>query len=540
MSEKIETTGEPLDSREKSEVLQSEYEYVNNGFFRNLFQRKTLARLREDAGEETNVLKRDLSAFDLTMVGIGAIIGTGIFVLSGHAAADSAGPAVIISFVIAAIASGFAALSYSEMTCMIPVSGSAYTYSYATMGEFLAWIIGWDLMVEYLFGAATVSTGWSSYVVKFLKTVGATVDERFTTAPVAFSEEKGFYTTGGIINLPAIFIVAALTIVLCAGIRQSKIVNNVIVGIKVLVVILFILAAAKSVNPDNWKPFVPENTTGNWREYGASGIFAAAQTVFFAYIGFDAVSTAAQEARRPQRDLPIGIIASLLVCTVLYVLTSMIMTGVVPYPTYKRDPAPIATATMATGMKWLTIIVSLGAIAGLTSVMLILLLAQTRIFYTMAHDGMLPLMFARVNPRTRTPLMPTVICGIITALLGAFLPVDVLGNMTSVGTLLAFILVHIGIVILRFTQPDLPRKFKIPGPSYTWLFFPIVGSAISLTLIILADKATIWRVFVWLGIGVIVYLAYSYRHSRLRNKEHDEKLRALDAQARGANFGGAH
>ncbi|KAL1914338.1 uncharacterized protein VTP21DRAFT_8977 [Calcarisporiella thermophila] len=510
---------------------------------RRLFSRKSMERLREDAGEHTNVLRRDLSAFDLTFVGIGAIIGTGIFVLSGVAAAANAGPAIIVSFVIAAVASGLAAMSYSELASMIPVAGSAYTYSYATLGEFIAWIIGWDLMVEYLFGAAAVSVGWSHYFVSFLQVCGAQVDERFTSPPVIWDEANlAFRVSGAYLNLPGILVVFGLTVILMLGIRESKFTNNIIVAIKVFVVVLFILAAAKFVDTSNLQPFVPENKGDDWRHFdspltlriGVSGIFAGAQTVFFAYIGFDAVTTAAQEAKRPQRDLPIGIILSLVICTVLYIVTAFVMNGVVPYYKYLDDPSPIATATRATGMTWLTIIVSLGAIFGLTSVMLIMLLGQTRVFYAMAHDGLLPSPFARVHPKFRTPWLPTIVCGVVSALLGGFLPVTLLSNMTSVGTLLAFLLVHIGIIILRFTCPDVPRAFKIPGAYGIWMLFPILGVAVSLVLIVIADRATLYRVAIWLGIGVIVYGFYGYHHSRIHNPEHDQKLHDIDSQVRPA------
>ncbi|RUP51316.1 hypothetical protein BC936DRAFT_148805 [Jimgerdemannia flammicorona] len=396
--------------------------------------------------------------------------------------------------------------------------GSAYTYSYATMGELVAWIIGWDLILEYLVGAATVAVGWSGYFVSFFQ-VAFSIDlgKRFTSPPLHWDEPtlSIIYNPDGIINLPGLLIVLVLTIILVLGIRESKWLNNVIVIIKLLTVLLFIFAGIKYVDPKNWRPFVPPATTdGDWRHFGAGGIFAAAQSVFFAYIGFDAVSTAAQESKRPERDLPVGIMVSLGVCTVLYICTALVLTGIVPYAQLNVE-APVALACVQTGMKWLEIIVTLGALGGLTSVMLIMLLAQPRIFHTMAHDGLLPPIFARVHRRFRTPYVPTLVSGAVTAALGALLPVDLLGNMTSVGTLLAFLFVHVGIVVLRFSRPDVPRKFRIPGPGFVWMVFPVVGAAVSVLLIAVADRTTIWRLFAWMAIGLIFYAVYGFRKSNL-------------------------
>ncbi|KAL1920099.1 uncharacterized protein VTP21DRAFT_1245 [Calcarisporiella thermophila] len=502
-----------------------------------LFARKDFARLRDETSDDANTLRRALTAFDLTAIGIGGIIGGGIFVLGGLAAELYAGPSVMISFVVAAIAASFAALSYSEMACMIPVSGSAYTYAYATMGEFLAWIIGWDLIVEYLFGAASVCVSWSKYFVAFLKLCGASVDERFTNPPIKFKEtangDAQFIVTGDYMNLPGFFMAVCVTIILCLGIRESKLANNIFVSVKIFVVLLFIFAASKWVNPNNWDPLFPPRIDDNWRHYGVTGMFAAAQVVFFAYIGFDAVSTAGQESKNPQRDLPIGIMGSLVICTILYVLFTLVLTGLVPYTEFKTDvTAPIVTALGPTGQNWLTIIVTLGACIGLTSVILIMMLGQSRIFYSIAHDGLLPTAFAKVHPRFKTPLIPTIVTGTICSLLGGFLPVDLLANMTSVGTLLAFFLVHIGIILLRFTRPDEPRRFKIPGPGFTWMIFPILGCAISILLIALADRGTIYRVFIWMGLGILIYIFYGYKHSRMFNRKQDELLQELDKQAK--------
>ncbi|ORX76305.1 amino acid transporter [Basidiobolus meristosporus CBS 931.73] len=462
-------------------------------------------------------MKRSLNYVDLTSVGIGAIIGTGIFVLTGIAAADKAGPAIAISFIVSGIAAGTAALSYSEMACMIPVAGSAYTYTYATMGEFIGWIIGWDLILEYLVGAATVSVGWSAYFTAFIESAfGYKMSSKWVNSPVSYVDDA-FVTTGDYINIPAIVISLAITGLLCFGIRESARVNTVMVGIKVVVVLLTIFACIKNINPDNYTPFFPPNE-GKFEKYGVSGMFSAATTVFFAYIGFDAISTAAQEAKNPQRDLPIGICGSLIICTILYIAVCFIMTGVVPYrelhPPGQNAAKPIAILIAATGMNWLNIIVSLGIIFGLASVMLILLMGQPRIFYAMAKDGLFPEIAARIHPKYKTPWFTTTLSGVLCALLGGILPVDVLGDMTSVGTLFAFFLVNIGVIILRFKRPDIPRKFKVPlGP----FVIPVLGAALSILLLCTASTSTIARLFVWMGIGIVIYIFYGRTHSKINN-----------------------
>ncbi|RUP45930.1 amino acid permease-domain-containing protein [Jimgerdemannia flammicorona] len=461
-------------------------------------------------------MKRALGRWDLIFVGIGAIIGTGIFVLSGHAAANNAGPAVVISFIIAGFAAALASLSYSELAAMIPVAGSAYTYSYATMGEFVAWIIGWDLILEYAVGAATVAVGWSGYFVAFFHACGVELSPSWTKPPLGWDEATQSFTISPTshFNVPGFVVVILLTIVLTVGIRESAMVNNVVVVLKLIIVLIFIFGSAKWVDPKNWQPFVPPTTDGDWHHFGVAGIFAAAQQIFFAYIGFDAVTTAALESRDPPRDLPIGIIGSLIICTILYIVVALVLTGVSPYQNL-NVAAPVAVAAAATGQQWLLIIVTLGALAGLTSVMLILLLGQPRIFYSMAKDGLLPSIFTKLHPRFKTPYVPTIITGVITAFLGALLPVDLLGNMTSVGTLLAFFLVHVGVLILRFTRPDIPRPFKIPGAGFLWMPIPIVGAAISVLLIAVSDVTTIWRVFIWMAIGFLIYACYGFWHSKI-------------------------
>ncbi|HEX4447479.1 MAG TPA: amino acid permease, partial [Polyangiaceae bacterium] len=445
------------------------------GLVDDLLATKSVDRLRAEAEHDTG-LKRSLTALDLVMLGIGAIIGTGIFVLTGRAAALNAGPAVALSFIVGGIASMFAGLCYSEMASMIPIAGSAYTYSYATMGEFVAWIIGWDLILEYLVAAAAVSVGWSGYVVAFLHdTFGLDLPRAWTSAPVVWIEEKEhFELTGAVVNLPAVLIVLAVTAVLVRGVKESARINTIIVFMKVTVVLLFIAFAWRFVNTNNWHPFIPPNE-GKFGRFGVSGVLQGATMVFFAYIGFDAVSTAAQETKNPQRDLPIGILVSLGICTVLYIAVSLILTGVVPYPQLDV-PHPIAVGVEATGQLWLATAVEIGAIAGLSSVMLVMLLGQPRIFFAMAHDGLFPKVAAKIHPRFGTPYITTIITGAVCAVAGGVLPIGILAELTSIGTLFAFVLVSIGVMILRIKRPDLPRAFRAPGGPYV---VPILGAVSS-------------------------------------------------------------
>jgi APA family basic amino acid/polyamine antiporter len=475
-----------------------------------LFATKSVDSLREEA-EQSHGLKRALTGLDLVTLGIGAIIGTGIFVLTGRAAAANAGPAVALSFTIAAVASTFAGLCYSEMASMIPISGSAYTYSYATMGELVAWIIGWDLILEYLVSAAAVSVGWSGYVVAFMHdALGIDLPHAWTSAPVLWKEDH-FEMTGAIVNLPAMLIILAVTAMLVRGIKESARVNTVIVIVKVIIVLLFIVFAAPYVHTQNWHPFIPPNE-GAFGRFGISGVFQGATMVFFSYIGFDAVSTAAQEAKNPQRDLPIGILGSLGICTVLYIAVSLILTGVVSY-TKLSVPHPIALGVEATGQLWLATAVEIGAIAGLSSVMLVMLLGQPRIFFAMANDGLIPPFAAKIHPRFGTPYVTTIVTGVLCAAGGGVLPIEILAELTSIGTLFAFVLVSLGVMILRIRRPDLPRAFKAPGGPYV---VPILGMLTSGILMYTATTATIIRLFVWMAIGLVIYFSYGRRHSKLR------------------------
>jgi len=477
-----------------------------------LFATKSVDELREHA-QGQHGLKRSLGALDLVTLGIGAIIGTGIFVLTGHAAARNAGPAVALSFVVAGVAATFAGLCYAEMASMIPVSGSAYTYAYATMGELVAWIIGWDLILEYLVSAAAVSVGWSGYAVAFLHdTFGVDLPRAWSSAPVLWSEgHQRFEATGAFLNVPAVVISGAVTMLLVRGIKESARINTIIVFVKVAVVLLFIAFAAGFVRTSNWHPFVPPNE-GAFGRFGVSGVFQGATMVFFAYIGFDAVSTAAQEARNPQRDLPIGILVSLAICTVLYIAVSLILTGVVPY-THLNVAHPIALGVEATGQRWLAVAVEVGAIAGLSSVMLVMLMGQPRIFFSMAHDGLFPPVAAKVHERFGTPYVTTILTGAVCAVAGGILPIDILAELTSIGTLFAFVLVSIGVMILRIKKPEIPRTFRVPGGTYV---VPILGILTSGTLMYTATTATIVRLFVWMAIGLAIYFIYGRKHSKLR------------------------
>jgi APA family basic amino acid/polyamine antiporter len=478
----------------------------------SVFKTKSVDQLRAESGQESG-LKRTLTATDLVLLGIGAIIGTGIFVLTGHAAATNAGPAVALSFVAAGIASTFAGLCYAEMASMIPIAGSAYTYSYATMGELVAWIIGWDLILEYLVGAATVSVGWSGYVVAFFRdTFGFSLPSAWTSAPVVWNEAAhAFQFTGAIINLPAVLVTLFVTWILVVGIKESARFNSAIVVVKMIVVLMFIGFAVSYIKPENWHPFIPENT-GVFGKFGISGILQGATMVFFAYVGFDAVSTAAQECKNPQRDLPIGILGSLAVCTGLYIAVSLILTGVVHY-TKLSVPHPIALGIEVTGIGWLTTAVEIGAIAGLSSVMLVMLMGQPRIFFAMGNDGLMPSWAAKVHPKYGTPHITTIVTGLICAVAGGILPIDILGELTSIGTLFAFVLVSLGVMILRIKRPDIERKFKVPGGTY---FVPIMGMLTSGLLMYTATTATLIRLFAWMAIGLVIYFGYSKKHSKLR------------------------
>jgi len=474
----------------------------------NLLRRKSVTQLQADALTDQR-LKRALGATNLTALGIGAIIGTGIFVLTGTVAAQNAGPAVVLSFVLAGVASIFAALCYSEFASLVPMAGSAYTYGYATLGELFAWIIGWDLILEYALGAVTVSIGWSGYVVSFLHDIGIQIPAELSAARGTLVTLADGTQVTAIFNLPAVIIIAIVTLLLVVGIRESANVNNVIVFVKVAVVLLFIFGAVHAVNPANWHPFIPPST-GVRGHFGWSGVTQGAGIVFFAYIGFDAVSTAAQEAKNPQRDMPIGIIGSLLICTVLYIAVSAVATGIVPY--LQLDvPDPIAVAADHAGLGWMSAAIKLGAIAGLSSVILVMLLGQSRIFWTMADDGLLPKFVSRVHPKFRTPWITTILTGIVVAFFAALFTVREAGSLVSIGTLLAFVIVSIGVLVLRIREPHLPRTFKTPA---VWVVAPL-GALSALYLMIALPWRTWERLIIWFVIGIVIYFFYGVRRSKL-------------------------
>jgi APA family basic amino acid/polyamine antiporter len=474
----------------------------------NLFRRKSVTALQAEAAGDYS-LKRALGPLNLTALGIGAIIGTGIFVLTGTVAAQNAGPAVILSFVLAGVASIFAALCYSEFASLVPMAGSAYTYSYATLGEFVAWIIGWDLVLEYALSATTVAIGWSGYIVSFLKDFGIHIPAQWQAARGTVVTLADGTTATALFNLPAVLIIAIVTTLLVVGIKESASVNNVIVFIKLAVVILFIIMAAPHVNPDNWQPFIPPNT-GDREHFGFSGVVAGAAIVFFAYIGFDAVSTAAQEAKNPQRDMPIGIIGSLIICTVLYIVVAAIATGVMRH-TELDVPDPIARVADHAGLGVFASLIKMGAIAGLTSVILVQLLGQSRVFYSMSRDGLLPLFVQRIHPRFRTPYITSIVTGLAVAIPAAILPVRDAAKLVSIGTLLAFVIVCGGVLVLRIREPNLQRPFKTP---FVWFVAPM-GVLSAAYLMFYLDLQTWIRLLVWLGIGLAIYFLYSRTHSNL-------------------------
>jgi APA family basic amino acid/polyamine antiporter len=495
-----------------------------------------LLKESQESGEHS--LKRVLGPVNLITLGIGAIIGAGIFVLTGAAAAKYAGPAIVLSFVLAGVACVFAGLCYAEFASLIPIAGSAYTYGYATLGELFAWIIGWDLILEYAFGAATVASGWSGYFLSLMNDIGVHIPPALTSAPGTklilhngnwehLARVKDTLTSLGIdpgtlpqmtasFNFVAFLAILAVTTILVIGIKESANFNSMIVIVKVAIVLIFIAIAGAYVieNPAktismNWKQFIPTNT-GDFGSYGWSGIARAASVIFFAYIGFDAVSTAAQEAKNPQKDMPIGIMGSLAICTVLYILVSGILTMVVPYTSLNVSD-PVAVGIDATGVKWGIYLVKTGAIFGLGTVMLVMLLGQSRVFYSMAHDGLLPKWAGTVHPRFRTPYISSITVGLFVAFFAALLPIDILGELVSIGTLLAFIIVSAGVWILRRRRPELNRPFKAPWVPFT----PIFGILISGLLMASLPLDTWLRLIVWLVIGLTIYFSYGRYHSLL-------------------------
>jgi APA family basic amino acid/polyamine antiporter len=492
---------------------------------KNLFATTSIAESSSGSGDIPDgggapgevTLKRALTARHLVMLGIGAIIGAGIFVITGQAAAEHAGPAVVLSFVLAGIACALAAVCYAEFAAMLPVSGSAYSYSYATLGEYVAWFVGWSLVLEYLFTVATVAAGWSGYFNKLLLLISGwighdvSLPETLSAAP--FTVVNGhIQATGMLINLPAVAIIAAIAGLCYVGITQSAFVNSIIVAIKVTVILLFIAFAAKYVNPAHWHPFIPANEGGS--KYGWAGVTRAAAIVFFSYIGFDAVSTAAGEAKNPQRDMPIGILGSLILCTILYIIVSAIITGLTDFRLL-GTPEPVSTALDGyPQLHWLQVIVVIGAVTGLSSVILVMLMGQPRIFYSMARDGLIPALFGRIHPKFRTPHVGTVVVGVAAALLGGMFNIGVLGEMVAMGTLLAFATVCIGVLVLRRTRPELKRAFRVP---FAVVVCPL--GALACMYLFMQSFVEHWRWMVtWIVLGQIIYFGYGYSHSKLRKK----------------------
>jgi len=505
----------------------------------SIFTRKPIARIlaeQEHAGGVT--LPRVLTRSNLVLLGVGAVVGTGIFVLTGQAAAANAGPAIVVSMVMAGLVSALAALCYSEFAASVPIAGSAYTYAYATLGEFIAWVIGWDLILEYALGAATVAVGWSGNLVTLMRQFGMQFPAALSAAPGTVVQLASGETVTAIFNLPAVIITILVTILLVIGIKESATVNNIVVIVKVSVVLLVIAAGMLFFNSRNFVPFVPENT-GTFGEYGISGIFRGAAVIFFAYIGFDAVSTSAQEAKDPQRDMPVGIIGSLVLCTILYVLVSAAMISLVPYQEMRNQPAPLVIAVEsaeknAAGTPWagpmavLRILVTLGALAGLTSVMLVMMMAQPRIFLAMARDGLLPPWAGRIHPKFRTPHITTVLTGVAVSLAAGFSGIAALGNLVNIGTLLAFVIVAIGIIFMRRREPDAPRPFKVP--LVPWI--PALSAIVSVVLMASLPWESWERLLLWMAIGIVVYFTYGYRYSKLRVESTDLRIDELTNSAR--------
>lgn len=530
---------------------------------KQLFITKPLDQLLSES-KETGGLKRSLSALNLTTLGIGAIIGAGIFVLSGQAAAMYAGPAIVLSFIVSGFACGFAGLCYAEFASMIPIAGSAYTYSYATLGEFLAWVIGWDLILEYLFAASTVAVGWSGYVVSFLKDLNIIIPAQFTGAagtvlvnvpdmgwkPLNDAFAQTLVSSGinvdslahvtCVLNLPAMFIVAVLTTLLVIGIRESANFNNIMVITKVSVIILFITLGFMFVKATNWHPYIPANKVESapisdygslwgwlkaygheFGKFGISGILRGAGVIFFAYIGFDAVSTAAQEAKNPQKDMPVGILGSLGISTILYILVATVLTGIVSYKTLNvADPVAVGVDAMGKGMFWLRPIVKIAAIAGLSSVILVMLMGQPRIFFTMSKDGLLPPIFSKVHPRFKTPYISTIVTGSVAMVIAGILPISILGELVSIGTLLAFIIVCISVLVLRKSKPDVHRPFRTP-----WVpVVPILGASICFIQMAALPLDTWLRLVIWMAIGFCIYFFYGIKHSKARLKNNNQQV----------------
>jgi basic amino acid/polyamine antiporter, APA family len=485
----------------------------------NLFTKKSLAQLDQES--ERNPLRRSLGRIQLIALGVGSIIGTGIFVMTGTAASQNAGPALVLSMILTTIGCAFSGLCYAEFAAMVPIAGSAYTYAYATIGEFVAWIIGWDLILEYALSVSTVAVGWSGYFVSLAHDVGINIPLALTMPMGKVVTDTNGATVTGIFNLPAVFIVVVVSALLISGIRQSANTNTVLVMIKAMVLVVFVVAGASYVQRANLTPFIPANT-GQFGHFGWSGILRGAGVMFFAYIGFDAVTTAAQESKNPQRDMPVGILGSLAICTVLYIAVAIVLTGIVHYS--KLNVAdPLAVGIDATGLRWLSPVIKVSAIFGLFSTMLVQLLGQTRIFFSMARDGLLPSVFGRVHPRYKTPHVSTMVTGLVCAFVAGLTPIEVLGQLVSIGTLLAFVLVCAGVVILRKTSPQNWRPFRTP-----WVpLVPALGAIICLAQMLGLPGETWLRLVSWLAIGFVIYFMYGHRNAHATRLVSDDPTMEL-------------
>ncbi len=477
----------------------------------SLFETKPISRIIAESSSGAHQMKRTLGPLQLIALGIGAVIGSGLFSLTGITAAQNSGPAVALSLVIAAVGCAFAGLCYCEFSCMIPVAGSAYTYAYSTLGEWIAWIIGWDLVIEYAIGSATVSISWSAYVVSLLHSFHIDLPARWAASPFeAVALPNGGMGPGGYANIPAVIVVLLVSLLLMVGIQESARVNAVIVVIKLAVVVVFIGAGWSYINPANYHPFIPPNT-GEFGAFGISGLMMGAGTIFFAYIGFDAISTAAQECKNPQRDMPVGIIGSLAICTVLYILFALVLTGIVPY-TQLGVAAPVALAIDRTPYLWMNTMVKMGIICGFTSVILVMLMGQSRVFYSMSRDGLVPKVFSEIHPKLKTPWRSNVLFFFFVAPFSAFLPLSLVGRMTSIGTLFAFVIVCTGVWVMRRKHPEQPRPFRTP-----WVpVVPILGILVNLALMYSLGSSNWLRLLIWLLIGQVIYFGYGRRNSRLR------------------------
>ncbi|RFM28280.1 amino acid permease [Deminuibacter soli] len=476
--------------------------------------KKSVELLQREAAEQgKSTLKRSLGAVNLVAIGIGVIIGAGLFSLTGIAAANNTGPAVTLSFIVAAVGCAFSALCYAEFASMVPVAGSAYTYAYATLGELFAWIIGWDLVLEYSVGAATVGISWSHYLVKFLEHWNINLPPQLLRSPFETFEMNGMLMHGWI-NLPAMLIICCITAIIVRGTKGSALFNIIVVTLKVGVVLVFIALGWRYINPANYHPYIPANT-GNFGEFGVSGVLRGAGVIFFVFIGFDIVATMAQETRNPQRNMPIGIIGSLLICTVLFVAFGYVMTGLAHYTEFKDSAAPVAVAIAHTPYTWMAVAVILAILIGYTSVILVDLLGQSRVFYSMSRDGLLPPVFAQLHPKFQTPYKSNLVLCVFISLFAGLVPISVVGEMTSIGTLLAFIMVCLGVIILRKQQPDIPRAFKTPLVPLV----PILGIITCLVMMVSLPAGTWLRLVVWLLIGFAIYFGYGRKYSKLRRQQ---------------------